>query len=260
MKIKNLKKLKNNRYQIFFEDNTNIILYDDVILSKGLLLKKDVSKNEMIELIKENKKLESYYDAIKYITRKQRVSKEVRNYLLTKKYDLENINHTIKLLEERKLINPSLYLNSFIHDEIVLTNHGPNKIKKKLLDLDFSLEEIDEELTKINEDIWKEKLTILINKKIATNRKESWNALKEKIVYYFFNEGYAKDMINKIIDNTEIPNNTGILEKEAEKLYKKLSLKYQDNNLFYQLKGRLLNKGFNYQEIDNVIEKLKTKF
>ena len=55
----------------------------------------------------------------------------------------------------------------------------------------------------------------------------------------------------------ELPNNVGALEVQANKLYIKLARKYEDSELYYQLKGKLLAKGFNYSDVDRVIENIK---
>ena len=64
MKIVNYKKKKNNLYEITFADNSKLDIYDDVILKYGLLLKKEITKDELFKLVQDNKKLESYYVAL----------------------------------------------------------------------------------------------------------------------------------------------------------------------------------------------------
>ncbi len=257
MKIKSYKKLKNNRYQIFFDDTTNLILYDEIILKQNLLLKKELSKKEAIELIKENKKLESYYAALQFLAHKNRSKKEVADYLLSKNYQQSDILQVISTLEEKNLLNSSLYLDAFIHDEIALTNHGPQKIKNKLLKLGFVEEEIDKHLQKVENSVWEEKIKKFFNKKIQSNHKDSKNALKEKLIYTGIQEGFSKAMISSIFETLEIPENDDILKKEASKLYKKLSNKYKENELWFQLKGKLLNKGFSYEEVNTTLEDIK---
>ena len=66
MKIIKYKKLKDNRYSISFDDGSIIKIYDDLIVKYNLLCKKNVSLEEVEELVNENDKLDSYYKAIKY--------------------------------------------------------------------------------------------------------------------------------------------------------------------------------------------------
>ena len=45
-----------------------------------------------------------------------------------------------------------------------------------------------------------------------------------------------------------------IISKEYDKLYKKLSLKFDGNKLNYEIKNKLYQKGYNSSEIDKILE------
>ncbi len=258
MKIKSYKKVKNNSYQISFLDKKEgIILYDDIILKYNLLIKKEISEKELSNLLQENETLTCYYKAIQYIANKNRSKKEIREYLTRNKFSKQDIAYTITKLEEKNLINEESYLQAFINDQVNLTNSGPKKIKKKLLDLEFSEEKIDFFLMQVPKETWHQKLEHNILKKINANKKDGSNKIKEKILYCFINEGYDKEEILNIIKNIELPTNNQALEKEALKLYNKLKRKYQASELWYQIKGRLINKGFLYKDIEEVLEDIK---
>lgn len=257
MKINSYKKLKNNTYKVILEDNNEIILYDEIILKYNLLLKKELNQKELVGMIKENRFYSCYYEAIKYLNYKNRSKKEVSEYLKKKNYSLEEIEKNINLLEEKKWINEELYLKNFIEEQILLTNNGPKKITRKLLNLGFLEDKIKEELIKVPKEVWKEKLKKIITKKIQSNRKDGPNKIKEKILVFCLNDGFSKEDILDIIENYELPLNVSALQKEAIRLYKKLSLKYEGTALFYQIKGRLARRGFSLEEIETVIKDIK---
>ena len=75
MKIKSYKKVKNNQYKIYLEDNRELTLYDEIILKYNLLLKKELSKKEIVEIIKENQHLSCYFSALNYLNYKNRSKK-----------------------------------------------------------------------------------------------------------------------------------------------------------------------------------------
>ncbi len=258
MKIKNYKKVKNNCYQIYFIDNQKeITLYDDIILKYNLLLKKEITEKELIEIQKENEKLNCYYKAIHYVTNKNRAKKEIKEYLKRNGFDYQQIENTITKLEEKNIINEENYIEAFVNDQLKLTANGPKKIKKKLMDLEFAEEKIEDYLAKIPDEIWHEKLKHSIIKKTKANKKEGSNKIKEKILFTFIREGFNKEEILSILEMINIPKNNQALEKEAEKLYNKLNKKYKEKELFFQIKGRLINKGFLYEDIEEVLEGIK---
>lgn len=258
MKIKSYKKLKNSCYKITFKDSSKeLLLYDEVILKYNLLLKKEITEKELQEIIKENHHYSCYYHALKYITNKNRSKKEIREFLKRRNFEVRNIENVIKILEEKKYIDEENYLKMYIHDQIELTYNGPKKISEKLKDLGFQEEIISKELSIIPKEVWLSKLEHIIQKKVNANKKDGQNKIKEKILYNGLNEGFLKEDILCILENIDIPKNNSALEKETQKLYNKLSQKYEGSTLIYQIKGRLLNKGFSYEEIDKALESIK---
>lgn len=258
MKIKSYKKIKNNSYQISFYDfKEDLVLFDDLILKYDLLLKKEITEKEYGKLVKENRKLICYYKAISYITNKNRCKKEIKDYLKKNKFANGEIENTISLLEEKKLIDKKNYLHAFVNDQVNLTNNGPQKIKRKLLDLEFLEEEIEEVIQQVPNEVWHKKLEKFLEKKISTNHKDGIRKIHEKVLYACMNEGYNKADAIKILDTLDFPHNYDALRKEAERLYRKYSCKYVGQELFYQIKGRLMNKGFSYYEVDQIMENVK---
>jgi regulatory protein len=255
MKIEKFKKLRDNRYKVILNNKTEVVLYDDIILKYNILLTKEIS--ELDKILKENTKLECYYKAIKYLSNKSRCKKEVINYLKRFNYDMEDINNTIKTLEEKNYLNEESYITAFINDQVNLSSNGPEKIKNKLVNLGFSLDQITPVLDNIDNNIWLEKLEKIITKKVKSNNKDSERKLKERILYSCLNDGFSKSDITSILNNIEIPKNKELILKETEKTYKKLIKKYQDSELYYQLKGKLLSKGFDSQDIEEAIISIK---
>ena len=68
------------------------------------------------------------------------------------------------------------------------------------------------------------------------------------------NLGYPEELINEATNNFTYPSDTPILEKEFEKLYRKLSQKYQGDTLKYKLKDNLYRKGFSSDAINKLID------
>ena len=62
-------------------------------------------------------------------------------------------------------------------------------------------------------------------------------------------------MIEQIIKSKEFKEDDSLVQKEYDKLYRKLSRKYDGSELGYQIKQRLYVKGFNSNEIEKVFLK-----
>lgn len=255
MKIGKYTKLKSNKYSVVIDDIT-VKLYDDVIVKYELLRLKEIDEKLFKEITEYNDKLEAYYKALKYITKKLRTEKEIYKYL-DKDYNKDIILETIDRLKRHGYLNKDLYLKSYLSDQIHMTLNGPNKIKKDLVSLGYEEDEFSEEIDNIDDDIWLSKVEKIINKKIKSNRNLGSNKLKEKLVYDLSNMGYYKWMIEDVIHRTEFSSNTNILEREYNKLYTKLSRKFDGSSIDYQIRMKLLQKGFYSSEIDEFIQNKK---
>lgn len=257
MEIKKYKKIGKNSYKLILENEETLTLYDEVILKYQLLLKKDISISEIKNIKKENEFYTCYYKALSYLNYKSCSKKELGDYLKKRKFTSKDIARTLQILEEKKILNDELYFENIFYNEINFTTHGPKKIEKKLLDLGFKEEKIKEKLNTIKNDIWLDRLKNSLEKRVKTNKKDGSYKIKEKLMLYALNEGYKKEDALYIIENLNIVSTEGVLEKEAIKLYKKYSLKYQGEELLYQIKVRMFRKGFSYEEIDSILVDIK---
>lgn len=252
MKIKKYKKLRDNRYELIFENDEKINLYDDVIVKYNLLSYNDIDEKLMIEIKKYNDSKEAYYKALKYINRKIRAEKEINKYLAKLEYDSNIINNTIKDLKHQGYLNNEVYINAYVNDAINLSKKGPNKILKELKNLDFKDEDIYKYLDEIKENIWIDRIKKLIKKKVTSNRNKGARILKEKILVDLIYLGYPKELIQLILNEVNLKN-PDILKKEYFKIKTKLEKKYKDRELEYQIKNKLYQKGFDTEEIGEII-------
>ncbi len=249
MKIVNYKKKKNNLYEITFADNSKLDIYDDVILKYGLSLKKEITKDELFKLVQDNKKLESYYVALKYLNTKLRTEKEIKNKL--KDYSKECVMYTINRLKEEGYLNNKVYIEAYINDAISLKLVGPQKILFELKKLDFKDWEIDNYLKTIDKSERINKIEKYIDKKILSNHNLSANNLKRKIYMDLINRGFLGNDINEVFNKKRFNDNKAIFAKEYLKLKNKLSKKYSGDTLEYQIKMKLYQKGFREEDFNN---------
>lgn len=249
MKILGIKK-QNNKYKIKLEENITIETYDEVIIKNNILYKKEIDEELKNKIEEENKYYETYNEIVKLINKKLRSEKEIKEYM--NKKEVKNQEKIIKKLKDSNLINDELYAKAFIHDRISFSNDGINKIKTELIKQGIEENIIENELNKIDREDQKEKLKKLIMKKLNTNTKYSDKIMKQKITNYFITLGYNKDDINEILEQQNT-NNNEIIKKEYNKLINKYKTKYEGEKLKYTIKQKLYQKGFNIEEINEII-------
>ena len=242
MKIEKFVKDRGNKYKVYI-DGEEFKLYDDVIVKYSLGLVKDIDEDTLNEILSFNSEMSSYYLSIKYLTSKMKCEKEIRDYLHKHEIEDKIIDKTIDRLKNQGYLNSSVYLKAFINDSINLSDKGPLKIRRELNKLDFNDEEIDEYLDKYNNDFWRDRVTLIIDKKIKLNKNKSSYAIKNKILLELHNLGYNKETISGVLNGIKINEKDAYL-LEYEKAKKKLSKKYEGFELEQKIKMQLYRKGF----------------
>ena len=256
MEINKIKKLKNNKYKIYIDEDI-IITYDNVIIENNLLYKKTIDKELYNKILNDTNYFDVYNKTVKYILKKRRSEKEINLYLIKAEVNSIDRNKIITKLKEINLINDIEYCKSYINDKLYLSKDGINKIKHNLINQNISNSIIENELKNIDMNIFNNRLEKLIIKKIKSNKKYSINFLKQKILNEMVNLGYSKRQVLDIFNNN-VESDNEIIEKEFNKLYIKLSKKYKNRELENKIKQKLIQKGFNLEDI-NILLQQKTE-
>jgi len=253
MKIIKYKRISKGRYKITFDTN-EIILYEDVIIKNNLLLTKDITLELLEKVMEENKYYEVYDISLSYIEIKMRTTKELKEYLEKKGFESIYIKEVLERLTNEGYLNEERYIEAYINDKLNLTSWGPFKIRRNLLDLELEESKIEEYLSSIPYEEWKEKLEKIIDKRVKTLKNKSLYQIKTKLKLDLFNLGYQTELIEELLNNLE-KNDDNLLEKEYTKAYNKYSKKYDGSKLKMEIKNYLYRKGFNSEDISEIINK-----
>ena len=70
MKILKIKKVGNSKYQLTLENQDVVTTYEDLLLKYGILYHKEVTEDELEQLLKETSTSDVYYKSVKKITTK----------------------------------------------------------------------------------------------------------------------------------------------------------------------------------------------
>lgn len=240
MHINKFKKVGKNKYKLFL-DTTEITLYEDIILKYDLLIKKDITTYDIDKLIDENNYYDAYNMALNYIEIKLRNRKEIIDYLKKKEFSSKHIDYTLEKLDKLNLLDDKRYTEAYVNDKILLSNDGPYKIKKSLVDLEIEEDIIDSYLSNIDENVWKNKLEKIINKKKSLMKSKSYYMFITKMKNDLFNMGYDKYMIEELLSNIEYSSDA--LSNDFEKANRKFK---GDKN---KIISSLLRKGYSYDEV-----------
>ena len=243
MKIEKFTKNKNGMYVLILDNGNKIKVHEDLILKYELLLSKKIN-GELLEAIqKENQIYEIYEVALKYINTRLRSSKELIEYLKKKGYEYSNIEKVLVMLKKQDYLDETIYASSFIHDKILMTNYGPNKICGELEKLGIDNSIILDKISIYTKEIECERINKIIEKQIKINHNKGATLLKRKIQSFLLSLGYTSSYINECISKYNFYDKN-VYEKEYQKILTQLSKKYSGKELEYKLKQKLYQKGF----------------
>lgn len=255
MKIEKFKKIGKDKYKVYLDNGSTLSLYEDVIIDNNLLVTRKIDEDLITKLERENVNNHLYGSALNYISIRIRSKKEVVEYLIKKQddnVDKNIVDNVIKRLEKEGYINDYTFAKAYLNDQMLLSNSGPYKIKNNLLKLGVSEEIINEVMEEIDYNILKEKLFNLIEKQIRIKKNGSSKMLKTKLLNYFINLGYDRNMVLDELDKFSIETNIKLLEKEYNKLKCKYEKKYNGKELEYFVINKLLQKGYTLEEIKKI--------
>ena len=252
MKVTKLKKINKNEYLVYFDNGKNLKLYEDVIINYKLLTDKEIDFNLLKKIRNDNNEKEAYNIALNYINYRMRSIQETKDQLLKKGISNEIIEEVVSTLIKQGYLNDQKFTIAFINTKKNTSNWGPLKVIGELKKLGIKMSLVNQHMYLYDNEL--DKISLLVNKKLKTN-KDSKLLFKKKVMNNLLGLGFNRDNIIKILDKVNIKENLESLEKEHNKLYNKYQNKYEGDNLIYQIKIRLLKKGFNVDNIEEIINK-----
>lgn len=249
MEITKFKKNKDGSYTLFLENGETMTAYEEVILKYELLLTKKLDTKKKKEILSENQKWDTYYQALRLIKVKARTRKEVEEELSKKNYPHELVLEVIQHLASQKYLDDKRYADSYVNNQILTTSWGPLKIKNALLKKGVSSLEIEEALSSFTEEVEEEKIHKLVTKMVRSNHTKSTLSLKQKIKQTLLQEGYSITLIQSEIEKANFKEDSNLREKEYARLKRRLARKYEGAELERQIKMKLYQKGFTSQDV-----------
>jgi len=241
MKINRFQKMKNGIYRLDL-GGKSLDLHEDLILRYDLLIKKEISEDELPSLIHENLECAAYEMALKEINKKLRTSKEIETFLSKKEVSQDTIQDVLSRLKSQGYLNETVYADSYIHDRILLSSDGPLKIERELLGKGIDKVLVTSCLSSFSEEMQRERILKIVTKFLQQNRSSCFKFF-QKMKYHLNSLGYSMNIIDEVLENIDV-DDSDVYEKEYQKLYHQLSKKYSGAELEWKLKQKLYQRGF----------------
>ena len=200
MQIVKYELIKKNYYNIYLSNGEVITLSDKVITENELLLKKEIDKELYDKLLYDNRIYEYMEMGIKYISVRLRSIKEIRDYLIKKGASTDISEKATDELIRLGYLDDNAFAKAFIKDKLNFTTMGDYKLRKELERLGVDNNIIEDNLSKIEDTIYEDRMKKIIDKDIKTNKKYDGIKLKNKIYNHLLSQGYSKERVISTIN------------------------------------------------------------
>lgn len=258
--ITKIAKQQNNssRYNIFINDQYSFSVDEDVLVK--FRLKKGMELDEFIfsEIQYEDEIRKAYHMAIKYLTKRMRSEKEVREFLLEKEIKEPIIQEAIHKLYEYKFLDDEEYGRAYVRTKMNTTDKGPELIKMELGQKGLSVEHIEKALLEYPEEKQLENGRKLAEKYMKKRTKESNRLMMQKIEQQLLRKGYPSQIIPIILEEAKENkrDETEALNYQGEKLLRKYG-KLNGHEKKMKIKRALFQKGFSLEQIDEFLNQVE---
>ena len=192
------KQKKGKRYNLFVDGEFYSGISPEYIVKYNLKSGQEVEGKKLEKIVNESESYFGFNVALKYITKTQKTTKEVEDYLKKHKFNSTISENVLSRLSEYKYIDDELYVKNYI--DFYKQKYGKNKIKQNLL-----LKKIDEELIEKYLNFDDEISLQNIKKEILkqTKNKELDLKLRQKIIRNLLSKGYNYELIKTCLNGDD---------------------------------------------------------
>lgn len=255
---------KNNqhRYNIFIKkegkEQYGFSVEEETLISEGLKKGKKLDQVKINELMRTDDLNKAYNSAIHYLSYRMRSTKEIKDYLLKKELDEEQIGVIIERLNRHKLLDDQAFAEAYVTTKMNTGFKGPEQIRIELVQKGIKHEMIDYALQFYSE----QKQLILIEKWLGKQMKksarQSYRQRINKMKQQLMQKGFQQSTIEQAFQQYELDKDDDqewqALVYQGEKALRSYQAKSEGYQLVQKIKASLYRKGFNQDLIERFID------
>lgn len=254
MKIKKVRVCK-SKVVLTLEDKRKIDVDKNVFPNFYLYEGKNLTKKELIELLKQNDNAALLQYALKLREKSSYTEYRMREKLYDRGGLKSQVDEVIKSLKKSGVIDDRKFIEEHIEYYNSL-NYGKNKIINKLLEKGIFRETLDRIVFPLATE--KRKATRIFKKLNEKYSKFNDTKRKEHIYQAYIAYGFDKDIAAEMVGQVQQSSpkeETNKLEADFNKVYKRYQLKYNKKEIKSKLIAYLASKGYKINDILKLLER-----
>lgn len=263
MKISKIttQKRKKDRYNIFIDQGNGEeygFSVDEEVLIKYHLRKGLQLDDELVRTLKEQDSIQkSYAEAISYLGYRMRSEKEMRDYLMKKDVDREQVSEIVQRLLNEGYVDDEEFAEMFVRNRINLSAKGPSLVKQELMQKGVSSEIAERAAGAYTYEVQYEKAANVAEKRMRRSSNHSHQKQLDQLRANLMRNGFTSEIINDVLAEVEELDPAAEWESlvhHGDRLLRRHQSKFSGNELENKLKDGLLRQGFSYAKVAKFID------
>lgn len=206
MRITKIESQKKNRQRknIYADGTFAVGVSDETLMRAGLRAGDEISKERIETLIRMEEESSAKRVALRFLARRPRTVKEIRDKLRTKEFSDREITLTIDSLKNAGLLNDAEFARMYVRDALSVKGVGKMLLRRKLLLLGVDKETTDKTLSAAFKDVDEESEALdagrkFLGKSMATNRPDDPQRVQQRIAAFLARRGFNWDTIGTVV-------------------------------------------------------------
>ena len=194
-----------DRRKIIFDDGTFIEISEEVLHSNPVHPGDELTPNKLKELTNSEQKQKLRNSALNLLSFRMRSRSELKQRLLKKGYDIQDIEPLLEEFDAKNILNDSEFALAFSRDKIRSRGIGPSILRVELSNHHLSRNLVEDTINRMYTEFPIDTLlgNHLKKKKILRNS-QLQEREKNRIVNFLKRKGFSWDDISRVFDEKQI--------------------------------------------------------
>ncbi|MBM7542148.1 recombination regulator RecX [Amphibacillus cookii] len=257
-----VQKHNKNRYNVFVnssgQEQYGFSVEEETLIKEGLKKGQELDQTTIDALLQADTLYKGYSQALTYLGHRMRSIKEMRDYLIKKEIDQDQIDAIINRLESEKLLDDQAFAKAYVSTKKNTTLKGPQRIQLELKEKGVHQSEIDQALLVFTTEEQIERVRQWLMKQANKSSRYSYKQVLLKQKQTLVQKGFDSTIINQAFQLLEQPKDNEqewqAVLYQGEKLKRRQAKKYSGYMLKQKIKAALYQKGFDTEVIDRYLD------
>lgn len=185
------------RYLIHFGPH-RVQVHEDVMIKYRMIKGSSFTKSDLLEIIAADEKQQAYVDALNYLSRKPRTTREISQRLKEKGREEQVITEIVTRLEGEGLVNDALYAQEWAGQRVKNRGKGKMWVRQELRQKGVSKPLIEEALGSVSEEEEYHSALAMGAKKWRQTSGEVLDR-KRKTGAYLMRRGFSGSLVTRVL-------------------------------------------------------------